>query len=170
VTRSSNGDIDAAVDQLVGAYQSGQPIEPLATTYPALTIDDAYEIQWRQLERRLAETDDLGNARRLIGHKVGLTSPAMQQQMQVTQPDSGYLLDDMIYPEHDDVALERFLQPRVEPEVAFLLKRDLAGPGVTVAEAIGAIEWIVPAIEIIDSRIRDWRISIVDTIADNASS
>src|SRR5690606_1706599 len=114
--------------------------------------------------------DRLAQGRLVKGHKVGLTSPAMQRQMNVTQPDFGYLLDDMFFAEHDEVPMHRFVQPRVEPEVACVLDRDLEGPGVTVGAAVSAIAYVLPAVEIIDSRIKDWRISIGDTIADNASS
>ena len=154
----------AAADELAAAYTSREPVEPLVARHPDMTLDDAYAVQTEQLRRRLED------GRVIWGHKVGLTSPAMQRQMKVDQPDFGYLLDDMFCAEHDEVPIDRFLQPRVEPEIAFLLKRDLMGPGVTVAQAASAVEFVLPAIEIIDSRIRDWRISIVDTIADNASS
>lgn len=154
----------AAADALAAVYDSHAPIDPLVDAHPDMTVEDAYAIQLDQLDRRLAA------GRVVRGHKVGLTSPAMQRQMKVDQPDFGYLLDDMFFPEHDQVPMARFVQPRVEPEVAFLLKRDLAGPGITVAAAIAAVEFVLPAVEIIDSRIRDWRISITDTIADNASS
>lgn len=137
---------------------------PLVVTYPELTIDDAYAIQLAQVDAWLAE------GRRVLGRKVGLTSPAMQAQMKVNQPDFGHLMDDMFFAEHVPVAADRFVQPRAEPEVAFVLRRDLAGPGVTVAAAAAAVDFVLPALEIIDSRIADWQIGIVDTIADNASS
>jgi 2-keto-4-pentenoate hydratase len=129
-----------------------------------MTIEDAYAIQQLQLSRWLSD------GRVLKGHKVGLTSAAMQQQMGVDQPDFGVLRDDMYWPEYEPIAVSQFLAPRVEPEIAFVLGRDLRGPGVTVADAIAAVDFVLPALEIIDSRIRDWRISIRDTIADNASS
>jgi 2-keto-4-pentenoate hydratase len=132
--------------------------------YEGMTIDDAYEIQLAQIRRRTAA------GARIKGHKVGLTSAAMQRQIGVDQPDFGHLLSDMFHPEHEPIAATAYLQARVEPEVAFVLERPLQGPGVTVAEAIRAVDFVLPALEIIDSRIRDWKISIVDTIADNASS
>jgi 2-keto-4-pentenoate hydratase len=153
-----------AAQTLLAAYDTGKPVEPLIDTYPDITLDDAYEIQTLQIARRLA-----GGAT-VKGHKVGLTSAAMQRQLGVDQPDYGYLLGDMFYLEHVPVPTSRFLQPRIEPEVAFVLKRPLKGPGVTVAEAIAAVDFVLPALEIIDSRIRDWKIGILDTIADNASS
>lgn len=149
---------------LLEAYRTHRPIIPLVETYPSLTIEDAYQIQLIQVGEWLAD------GHRVLGRKVGLTSPAMQAQMRVTQPDFGHLMDDMFFAEHVPIAADRFLQPRAEPEIAFVLGRDLAGPGVTVAAAAAAVEFVLPALEIIDSRIVDWRIGIVDTIADNASS
>jgi 2-keto-4-pentenoate hydratase len=155
---------DQVADALLAAYASRIPIPPLTETYGALSIDDAYAIQLRQVQAWLA------SGRRVLGRKVGLTSAAMQRQLGVTQPDFGHLLDDMFYLPDTPVQAGRFLQPRVEPEVAFVLRRDLAGPGVTAADVIAATEFVRPALEIIDSRIAGWRIGIVDTIADNASS
>jgi 2-keto-4-pentenoate hydratase len=104
------------------------------------------------------------------GHKVGLTSEAMRRQLGVDQPDYGHLLDSMFHLEHLPIAANGFLQPRVEPEIAFVLKKPLAGPGVTAARAIAAVDFVLPALEIIDSRVRDWEITLADTVADNASS
>jgi len=153
-----------AAEQLLTAYATRQPIEPLVDKYADLTLDDSYEIQVLQISRMLA------SGRRVLGHKVGLTSAAMQRQMGVDQPDYGVLLDDMFHLEHRPIPAETYLQPRVEPEVAFVLSKGLRGPGVTVAEAIAAVDFVLPSLEIIDSRIRDWKIGILDTIADNASS
>jgi 2-keto-4-pentenoate hydratase len=151
-------------EALLGAYRSRTPIEPLTERYDDLTVDDAYAIQLRQVERWTAA------GARVRGHKVGLTSAVMQRQFGVSQPDYGHLLDGMFWLEHEPIPLQRFLQPRVEPETAFVLARPLRGPGVTVAEAIAAVAFVLPALELIDSRIRDWKIGLADTIADNASS
>lgn len=156
--------VDESARSLLVAYRSRQPIAPLVSTCPELTIDDAYAIQLAQVDAWLV------GGRRVLGRKVGLTSPAMQAQMKVTQPDFGHLMDDMFFTEHGPVPADRFLQPRAEPEVAFVLGRDLTGPGITVAAAAAAVDFVLPALEIIDSRIADWQIGIVDTIADNASS
>jgi 2-keto-4-pentenoate hydratase len=153
-----------AAAALLEAYTTRVPIEPLRDTYPDLTLADSYEIQLLQMRRRVAD------GARVLGHKVGLTSPVMQKQMGVDQPDYGHLLDDMFFLEHLPVPTAAYLQRRIEPEVAFVLRRPLRGPGVTVAEAIAAVDFVLPALEIIDSRIRDWKIGILDTIADNASS
>ncbi|BCB89504.1 2-keto-4-pentenoate hydratase [Phytohabitans suffuscus] len=153
-----------AADVLATAYRTRVAVAPLVETYPEVTVEDAYGVQQLQVRQWLA-----GGAA-LKGHKVGLTSAAMQRQLGVAQPDYGVLRDDMFHAEYAPIPVERFLQPRVEPEIAFVLRRDLAGPGVTVAEAAAAVDFVLPALEIIDSRIRDWKIGICDTIADNASS
>lgn len=153
-----------AAERLLEAYRTKKPIDPLTETYPGMTLQDAYRIQQEQIERMLAQ------GRTIRGHKVGLTSAVMQRQMGVSQPDYGAILDDFFHLEHAPIPAERYLQPRVEPEVAFVLRKDLTGPGVTVADAVSAVDFVLPALEIIDSRIRDWRIAIADTIADNASS
>jgi 2-keto-4-pentenoate hydratase len=151
-------------EDLLAAYQTRCPIAPLTDRFPDLTVAEGFAIQRAQVDRWTAE------GRAIRGHKVGLTSAAMQRQMGVDQPDFGVLHDEMFYSECDPIAVTAFLQPRLEPEIALVLKRDLAGPGVTVAEALAAVDFVLPALEIIDSRIADWRISIADTIADNASS
>lgn len=151
-------------DRLLAAYDSGEPIEPLTATHEGMTLEDAYAIQLLQIERRRAQ------GRVVRGHKVGLTSAAMQRLLGVTQPDYGHLLDDFFHLEHFPIPMDRFLQPRIEPEVAFVLKKPLSGPGVTVSEALRAVDFVLPALEIVDSRIRDWKIGLYDTIADNASS
>jgi 2-keto-4-pentenoate hydratase len=151
-------------EALLAAYDDRKPIDPLIQTWPAMTLADSYPVQLLQTGRRTAA------GARILGHKVGLTSAAMQRQMHVDTPDYGVLFDGMFHSEHAPIPASRFLQPRVEPEVAFVLRRRLTGPGVTAAEAVSAIECVLPALELIDSRIRDWKISLVDTIADNASS
>jgi 2-keto-4-pentenoate hydratase len=156
--------VDQAASLLISASQRRQPIEPLTSSYPQLTVDDAYQIQLVQLRRKLA-----GGAK-LAGHKIGLTSAAMQRQLGVNVPDFGHLTSHMVHPANEPVLFGEYLQPRVEPEVALVLQRPLRGPGLTVADAAAAVGLVLPALEIIDSRIRDWKISLVDTVADNASS
>lgn len=153
-----------AAKELLGAYASRQPIAPLTETYPDIVFEDAYEIQKLQIDQMLA------GGRIVKGHKVGLTSAAMQKQLGVDQPDFGHLLDDFFFLEHMPIPMDRWLQARIEPEVAFVLGKPLKGPGVTVAEAIQAVDFVLPALEIVDSRIKDWKIGIIDTISDNASS
>jgi len=153
-----------AARMLLDCYTTGKPIAPLTATYADMTLEDAYAIQLLQIE-------ELTSAGRTIkGHKVGLTSAAMQRLLGVSEPDFGHLLDDFFYLEHAPIPLDRFVQPRIEPEVAFVLKDPLRGPGVTVPEAIAAVDFVLPALEIVDSRIEDWKIGLFDTIADNASS
>ena len=154
-----------AAKLLLDAYSSRTPVAPLTATFDGLTIQDAYEIQLTQIETLVQA------GRTVKGMKVGLTSAAMQNLLGVRQPDFGHLLDDFFFLEHEPIPLgSRFLQPRVEPEVAFVLKKTLSGPGVTVHEAIAAVDFVLPALEIVDSRIADWKITVVDTVADNASS
>jgi 2-keto-4-pentenoate hydratase len=150
--------------QLLDAYGTGKPIAPLTSTYDDMDLEDAYAIQLLQIEERLA------GGRVVKGHKVGLTSAAMQRLLGVDEPDYGHLLDDFFHLEHAPIPLDRFLQPRIEPEVAFVLAKPLRGPGVTVSEAIAAVDFVLPALEIVDSRIEAWKIGLFDTIADNASS
>ncbi|MDT7726588.1 MAG: 2-keto-4-pentenoate hydratase [Actinomycetota bacterium] len=153
-----------AVALLLQAYRTGAPIDPLTSLFDGLQIDDAYAIQ----------VDQVNQWRRdgavVKGHKVGLTSAVMQRQIGVDQPDFGHLTDRMFFSEAGVIDAGTFLQPKVEPEIGFLLGKSLKGPGVTAEEAAEAVSAVVPALEIIDSRIRDWKITIVDTIADNASS
>ena len=115
-----------AAERLLEAYATKEPVEPLTETYEGLSLEDAYAVQLLQLERRLAQ------GRTVKGHKVGLTSVAMQRMLGVTEPDYGHLLDDFFHLEHLPIPVAHFLQPRVEPEVAFVLRRPLQGPGVTV--------------------------------------
>lgn len=150
--------------ELKDAAACGKPVDPLTERFPEITVDDAYAIQLLQIR------DRIGAGATIKGYKVGLTSAAMQQQLGVREPDFGHLLDDMFCSESTPIPVTGYLQPRAEPETAFVLGRDLSGPGVTVDEAAAAVAFVAPALEIIDSRIRDWRIALADTIADNASS
>ncbi len=149
---------------LLEAYETGRPTTPLTEQFDGLTVEDAYAIQLEQVR----SWTDAG--RTIIGHKVGLTSLAMQKQLGVDQPDFGHLTDDFAHLEHQPIALDTYLQPRVEPEIAFVLRKPLTGPGVTLTQAIDAVDYVLPALEVVDSRVADWKITLVDTIADNASS
>jgi 2-keto-4-pentenoate hydratase len=154
-------DLAAELEQ---AEQTRTPVPPLLQRFPDLTVDQAYQIQLANIEKRLRA------GRRVVGKKIGLTSKAMQDALGVYEPDYGHLLDDMVVLTGQPLAAERMIQPRCEGEIAFLLKRDLEGPGVTVADVLAASEAILPALEIIDSRVADWKIKLQDTVADNASS
>jgi 2-keto-4-pentenoate hydratase len=157
-------DTDAIAHDLLEAYRTGKTLAPLTTTHPDLTVDHAYAIQQRQTETRV------GSGARIVGFKIGLTSAAMQQQLGVDQPDYGHLFTDMVHAADSPIVTSAFLQPRAEPEIALVLGRALQGPGLSVADLVSAAAYALPAIEIIDSRITDWRIGLADTIADNASS
>lgn len=157
-------EIEAAAARLAGALETGTPTRPIIEDHPDATPEDAYHIQRELIDAFVAD------GAHVKGHKVGLTSTVMQRALSVGEPDFGRLLDTMFHPDAATVSADRFIAPRIEPEVAFVLRRDLAGPGVTVADAVLAVDVVLPALEIIDSRIIDWKISLVDTIADNASS
>jgi 2-keto-4-pentenoate hydratase len=156
--------VEKAAAALLGAYASRTPLPPLTDSHPDLSVADAYAIQVAQVAAWTAR------GAVVKGHKVGLTSAAMQRQLGVDQPDFGVLLDSMFLAEGVTAEFGRFLQPKAEPEIAFVLGRPLRGPGVTVAEALAAVDFVLPALEIIDSRIADWKITLADTVADNASS
>jgi 2-keto-4-pentenoate hydratase len=150
---------------LDSAAQQRAAIPPLTETYPGLTVADAYAVQSAWLQTRLA-----GASARLVGRKIGLTSAAMQQQLGVSEPDFGFLLDSMLIDAGGTLRRDELLQPRVEPEIAFWLAGDLRGPGLTAADVLSATRGVAPALEIVDSRIADWKIKLQDTIADNGSS
>jgi 2-keto-4-pentenoate hydratase len=156
--------IVAHAEALWIAAATGVPIAPLTGVDADLTVADAYAIQLANVDRALAD------GRRVVGHKVGLTSKAMQEMLGVDEPDFGVLLDDMVVSDGATVPLGQLLQPRIEAEIGFRLGHDLEGGGVSTADALAAIDAAVPALEIIDSRIADWKIRLVDTVADNGSS
>ena len=149
---------------LAQAERSREPIAPLTSAYPDIDVVDAYEIQLINIRQRVAE------GARILGHKVGLSSLAMQQMMGVDEPDYGHLLDEMQVFEDTPVKAGRYLYPRVEVEVGFILGADLPGAGCTEDDVLAGTEALVPSIELIDTRITDWKIGLCDTIADNASS
>jgi 2-keto-4-pentenoate hydratase len=149
---------------LARAERSREPIPPLTAAHPDMDVVDAYEIQLINIRQRVSE------GARVLGHKVGLSSLAMQQMMGVDEPDYGHLLDDMQVFEDTPVKAGKYLYPRVEVEVGFILAEDLPGAGCTEDDVLAATEALVPSIELIDTRITDWKIALCDTIADNASS
>jgi 2-keto-4-pentenoate hydratase len=158
-------DIERAAQVLRDAYDSGKPCPPLrGELLPEGDVDTAYAVQRAQVRRWL------GDGRRPVGAKIGLTSRAVQEHFGVYQPDFGVLFADMAVPDGAEVDLGRLLQPRVEAEVAFVLGADLPFERVTSVDVIRATDHLLPAIEIVDSRVTGWDISIVDTVADNASS
>ncbi|BBU20824.1 2-keto-4-pentenoate hydratase [Mycobacterium xenopi] len=155
---------EALAADLARAERSREPIAPLTSAHPQIDPVDAYEIQLINIRRRVAA------GARVVGHKVGLSSVAMQQMMGVDEPDYGHLLDEMQVFEHIPVRAAKYLYPRVEVEVGFILAADLPGAQCSEDDVLGATAALVPAIELIDTRITDWNIALCDTIADNASS
>jgi 2-keto-4-pentenoate hydratase len=149
---------------LAAAERSREPITPLTDAYPDIDVVDAYEIQLINIRAKVAD------GARVVGHKVGLSSEAMQKMMNVDEPDYGHLLDRMEVFEDRPVPAGTFLYPRVEVEVGFILADDLPGEGCTEDDVLAATAAYVPSIELIDTRITDWKITLCDTIADNASS
>jgi len=156
--------IAKAAELLRNAAATGNFIAPLRETFEGLTASDAYAIQKLNTEIKLQ------SGARLVGAKIGLTSLAVQRQLGVDTPDYGVLFDDMAFAEGLPIPLAGLLQPKIEAEVAFVLSRDLDLPAPTLVDVINAIDYALPALEIVGSRITQWNIRLVDTIADNASS
>jgi 2-oxopent-4-enoate/cis-2-oxohex-4-enoate hydratase len=150
-------------DELYQALLDRQPVEPLTDREPDITIDDAYRIQLRFIKRRL----DAGET--VVGKKIGVTSQVVMDMLKVDQPDFGQLLSGMVVQEGEAIRVDTMIAPKAEAEVAFVLKSDLQGPGVTAADVLRATAFVMPCFEIVDSRIKDWKIKIQDTVADNAS-
>ncbi|MBN8199200.1 MULTISPECIES: 2-keto-4-pentenoate hydratase [Bacillaceae] len=150
--------------QLEGAEFSGTGVLPITSDNAGLTIEEAYQIQLENIKRKIER------GKKIVGKKIGLTSLAMQQLLGVDEPDYGHLLDSMVVENGGKISIEKVLQPKVEAEIAFVLKKELKGPNVTALDVIQATDYVVPALEIVDSRIKDWKIKLPDTIADNASS
>lgn len=151
-------------DALHQAQLTGKAITPLTAGPAGLTMSEAYEIQMVNVRTRIAA------GAHVIGKKVGLTSKAMQQFLGVSEPDFGHLFDDMLFDQEASLPIRRFLQPKIEAEIAFIMGETLTGPGVTAADVLRTAAAVVPSFEIVDSRIADWKIKIEDTIADNGSS
>ena len=157
--------IAALGDELFSALQERRTLAPLTTRHADITVDEAYQISLHMLKRRMAAGE------RVIGKKIGVTSKAVQDMLGVFQPDFGFLTDRMHIQDGATVSLAAsgLIQPRAEGEIAFMLKADIQGPGVTRADVMAATAWVAPCFEIVDSRIADWKIKIQDTVADNAS-
>jgi 2-keto-4-pentenoate hydratase len=161
---TSQDAISAAVDRLAQAQQTRVPCAAVRDLIGTDDLPAAYAVQQGLVQRRLA-----GGAR-VVGRKIGATSKAVQDQLGVDQPDFGYLFDDMDVSGHDPISMRTLLQPRVEGEVAFLLSRDIDDEEITLDVVRDSVEVALPALEIVDSRIADWKIGFTDTVADNASS
>jgi len=157
-------EIDRIASMLLRSEAERAPIEPLTASWPKLAASDAYGIQMRIVQRKLASGE------KMSGKKIGLTSAAMQQMLGVFEPDYGHLFEAMRVPDGGMVQTSSLIQPKIEGEIAFVLRKELQGPGVTPDDVLSATEYVTPALEIIDSRIRGWQIRLADTIADNGSS
>jgi 2-oxopent-4-enoate/cis-2-oxohex-4-enoate hydratase len=160
--------VDESLIESIGAeiwhaLKEGGAIEPLTERFPEMSVDDAYNVQKLVIQHQL----DAGA--RIVGKKIGVTSDAVMQLLNVHQPDFGYLLDTMLRDEGAPIDISKLIQPKAEGEIAFVLKHDLMGPGISVADVLRATDGVVVCFEIVDSRVRDWRIRIQDTVADNAS-
>ena len=159
-----NGELIGSLgDELYEALKACRTLEPLTHRHTDIGIDDAYAIQQRMMKRRF----DAGE--RVVGKKIGVTSAAVMNMLGVYQPDFGWLTDAMLYNEGEAIEAKTLIQPKAEGEIAFVLKKTLKGPGVGVADVLAATEGVMTCFEIVDSRIRDWKIKIQDTVADNAS-
>ncbi len=152
-----------AADILMEAERTRVQAVQLSKTFPNIEIEDSYAIQSETTRRKIA------SGRKLLGHKVGLTSKAMQQSVQIDEPDYGHLLDDMMLHDGAKVPHSNYCVPRVEPELAFVLAKPLKGPGIGLLDVLRATEYVVPAIEIIDARVQNPR-KIFDTVADNGAA
>ena len=163
-SETRTADVDAAARRLARAAETRVPCAPVRDLIGSSDIDAAYAVQRKMIGQRLA-----AGARR-VGRKIGLTSPTVQTQLGVDRPDFGVLLDDMDVSDRDRIPFRSLLQPRIEAEIAFVLSADLDGDTLTVADVSAAVSKVLPALEIVDSRIQNWDITFGDTVADNASS
>jgi 2-keto-4-pentenoate hydratase len=156
--------IEKFAAQLLQAEATQVGIDPLTVTDSEITVDEAYYIQLENIKKKLSE------GQKIVGKKIGLTSLAVQKMLGVDEPDYGHLLDSMVVENGGTIDVKTMLQPKIEGEIAFVLKKDLKGPNVTAVDVIQATDYILPALEIVDSRVQDWKIKLQDTVADNASS
>jgi len=161
---STPQNIQKAADALYTAHADKKPCDPIRDLLEDGDVDAAYAVQETNTKRWLDE------GRKLVGRKIGLTSVAVQNQLGVNQPDYGMLFADMALAEGEEMPLGALLQPKAEAEVAFVIGRDLTDENLTLSDLITAVEYVLPSIEIVDSRVADWNIRILDTVADNASS
>lgn len=156
--------VEQISNELIEAERTCTPIEALTDRFPDVTYEDAYAVQLKTFDTRVR------NGAVIVGKKIGLTSRAMQDQFNIREPDYGMITDTMMAREGAPVPMSSLILPRIEPEIAFLLKEDLKGPGINAANVIEATEGVLPAFEVIDSRYRDWKITVKDSISDNASA
>ena len=161
----SQEQITSYADELYNALRQRHMIQPFSDRTPEMTVEDAYAVSNLLLDKRIKLDGE-----KVIGKKIGVTSQAVMKMLGVYQPDFGYLTDAMVVDESEPLSVStKMIQPRAEGEIAFVLKHDLIGPGVTASDVLRATDFVVPCFEIVDSRIQDWKIKIQDTVADNAS-
>lgn len=160
----ARGDLEHYGNELYQALVERKAVAPLTGRVPGLSIQDAYRIQLHMIARRVADGE------RVIGKKIGVTSKVVMEMLKVGQPDFGHLTSSMVYNDGDAIEAASLIAPKAEGEIAFVLRQDLSGPGVTEADVLSATDYVLPCFEIVDSRIQDWKIRIEDTVADNASS
>ena len=159
-----SNDLSTIAEELIQARRTCQPIAPISQRYEGLTVEDAYAIQTLVGDKRV---EDGG---RIIGYKVGLTSEAVQQQLNVNEPDFGLLFADMEIRKDQNLDRHSMIAPKAEGEIGFVFNRDIEEADITLSELKSAIDYFFPVVEIVDSAIADWKITLVDTVADNASS
>jgi 2-oxopent-4-enoate/cis-2-oxohex-4-enoate hydratase len=159
----SASDVDFYGDELYSALVDQRTVPNLRDRVQGIDLSDAYRIQSRMVQRRI----DAGET--IVGKKVGATSAAVMNLLGLDGPDFGQLLSGMVYSDGDTIRLDSLIQPRAEGEIAFVLKHDLIGPGITAIDVLRATDYVVPCFEIVDSRIDNWDIKVFDTVADNAS-
>lgn len=157
-------DIEKLADRLYQAEADRTTVPLFTKEFPEMTLAEAYGVQLCNIERRQRQGE------RIIGYKIGLTSRAMQELIGIDTPDYGHLTDRMLVPEGQDLIRAELIQPKVEGELAFCLGRDLKGPGLTAADVYHATDYLLPAVEIVDSRMETWQFGLIDTVADNGSS
>ena len=160
----SKEQVEQVSNELIEAEKSCSPIEPLTDRFENVSYEDAYAIQLKTFDTKVKA------GAVIVGKKIGLTSRAMQDQFGIREPDYGIIIDKMVAREGQSIPVSSLILPRIEPELAFLLKEDLKGPGINAANVIEATEGVLPAFEVIDSRYKDWKIAVKDSISDNASA
>jgi 2-keto-4-pentenoate hydratase len=160
----SDKEINQIANRLLLAERTCKPIEPITDQYKDLKYDDAYAIQLKTIDLKVK------NGSKIVGRKIGLTSRAMQQLIGLNEPDFGIIVDSKVFAEGDKIPVKDFIVPRIEAEIGFYLKEDLAGPGVTVADVLATTAGVMPLLEVKDSRISNLKPTIIDAIADNATS
>ncbi|MBN1103442.1 MAG: 2-keto-4-pentenoate hydratase [Deltaproteobacteria bacterium] len=156
--------VQEIASQLLEAEKSCTPIDPITARYPEMTYDEAYAVQLKTIEAKVKA------GAVVVGRKIGLTSKAMQELIGIDEPDFGIIVDSKVFSEGEVIRADSMMVPRIEAEIGFLLKRDLRGPGVTVVDVLAATEGVMPLLEVKDTRIKNLKPTIMDAIADNATS